>query len=132
MVRGRDLFHATTVHRLLQALLGLPQPRYHHHRLILDADGHKLSKSTQATGLRELARAGRNAGRHPPAGRARLSAASVAVVGLGVREMAEAQAQKKAARKRARRAARRDQGARRQRAQSRPRSPASRTTSARR
>ena len=39
---------------LLQALLGLPQPRYHHHRLILDADGRKLSKSTQATGLREL------------------------------------------------------------------------------
>ena len=54
VVRGRDLFHATSVHRLLQALLGLPAPRYHHHRLILDADGKKLSKSTQATGLREL------------------------------------------------------------------------------
>ena len=54
VVRGRDLFHATRVHRLLQALLGLPQPRYHHHRLVLDADGNKLSKSTQATGLREL------------------------------------------------------------------------------
>ena len=54
VVRGRDLFHATSVHRLLQALLGLPQPRYHHHRLILDADGGKLSKSTLATGLREL------------------------------------------------------------------------------
>jgi glutamyl-Q tRNA(Asp) synthetase len=54
VVRGRDLFHATAVHRLLQALLGLPQPRYHHHRLVLDADGSKLSKSTQATGLREL------------------------------------------------------------------------------
>ena len=54
VVRGADLFHATSVHRLLQALLGLPQPRYHHHRLILDADGKKLSKSTQATGLREL------------------------------------------------------------------------------
>ena len=54
VVRGRDLFHSTGVHRLLQALLGLPQPRYHHHRLILDADGRKLSKSTQATGLREL------------------------------------------------------------------------------
>ena len=39
VVRGRDLFHATSVHRLLQALLGLPAPRYHHHRLILDADG---------------------------------------------------------------------------------------------
>ena len=54
VVRGQDLFHATGVHRLLQALLGLPEPRYHHHRLILDADGRKLSKSTQATGLREL------------------------------------------------------------------------------
>ena len=54
VVRGGDLFHATAVHRLLQALLGLPQPVYHHHRLIRDADGNKLSKSTQATALREL------------------------------------------------------------------------------
>jgi glutamyl-Q tRNA(Asp) synthetase len=54
VVRGRDLFHSTGVHRLLQTLLGLPQPHYHHHRLILDADGNKLSKSTQSTGLREL------------------------------------------------------------------------------
>jgi glutamyl-Q tRNA(Asp) synthetase len=54
IVRGRDLFHATSVHRLLQSLLGLPQPRYHHHRLILDQEGRKLSKSTAATGLREL------------------------------------------------------------------------------
>jgi glutamyl-Q tRNA(Asp) synthetase len=54
VVRGRDLFHATSVHRLLQALLGLPQPRYHHHRLLLGADGRKLSKSTAATALREL------------------------------------------------------------------------------
>ena len=54
VVRGSDLFHATAVHRLLQALLDLPQPRYHHHRLILDAEGNKLSKSTQSTGLREL------------------------------------------------------------------------------
>jgi glutamyl-Q tRNA(Asp) synthetase len=54
VVRGSDLFHATSVHRLLQRLLGLPAPHYHHHRLILDADGRKLSKSTQATALREL------------------------------------------------------------------------------
>jgi glutamyl-Q tRNA(Asp) synthetase len=54
VARGLDLFHATSVHRLLQALLGLPAPRYRHHRLILDADCNKLSKSTQATGLREL------------------------------------------------------------------------------
>jgi len=54
VVRGRDLFHATSVHRLLQALLRWPAPRYHHHRLILDAEGLKLSKSTLSTGLREL------------------------------------------------------------------------------
>jgi glutamyl-Q tRNA(Asp) synthetase len=54
VVRGQDLFWSTGVHRLLQALLDLPEPIYHHHRLILDADGHKLSKTTQATGLREL------------------------------------------------------------------------------
>ncbi len=54
IVRGLDLFHATSVHRLLQTLLGLPAPRYRHHRLILDADGRKLAKSTSATALREL------------------------------------------------------------------------------
>ena len=58
IVRGHDLFYATAVHRLLQTLLGLRQPRYHHHRLVLDAEGKKLSKSTQATGLRELRKAG--------------------------------------------------------------------------
>jgi glutamyl-Q tRNA(Asp) synthetase len=54
VVRGRDLFWSTSVHRLLQALLGLPQPVYRHHRLVLDADGRKLSKSTAATALRAL------------------------------------------------------------------------------
>ncbi|HEX3857972.1 MAG TPA: tRNA glutamyl-Q(34) synthetase GluQRS [Pseudolabrys sp.] len=54
IVRGHDLFHSTGVHRLLQTLLDLPQPAYHHHRLMLDSDGRKLSKSTKATGLREL------------------------------------------------------------------------------
>ena len=54
VVRGEDLFWATGVHRLLQALLGLPAPIYHHHRLIRDNDGRKLAKSTKATGLREL------------------------------------------------------------------------------
>jgi glutamyl-Q tRNA(Asp) synthetase len=58
VVRGRDLFAATSVHRLLQALLGLPEPMYWHHHLILDSDGCKLSKSTRATGLRELRAAG--------------------------------------------------------------------------
>ena len=54
VVRGQDLFWSTSVHRLLQQLLGLPQPACRHHRLILDAAGRKLSKSTEATGLREL------------------------------------------------------------------------------
>ncbi|HET9902286.1 MAG TPA: tRNA glutamyl-Q(34) synthetase GluQRS [Xanthobacteraceae bacterium] len=54
IVRGSDLFAATSVHRLLQALLGLPAPVYRHHRLILGPDGRKLSKSTQATALRAL------------------------------------------------------------------------------
>ena len=54
VVRGQDLFWSTAVHRVLQELLGLPAPVYRHHRLILDDNGRKLSKSTQATGLREL------------------------------------------------------------------------------
>jgi glutamyl-Q tRNA(Asp) synthetase len=54
VVRGQDLFWATSMHRLLQVLLGLPAPRYRHHRLILDSQGRKLSKSTRATGLRDL------------------------------------------------------------------------------
>jgi glutamyl-Q tRNA(Asp) synthetase len=54
VVRGQDLFWSTSVHRLLQSLLDLPQPAYRHHRLVLDADGRKLSKSTQATALRAL------------------------------------------------------------------------------
>ena len=61
VVRGKDLFWSTSVHRLLQALLGLAAPTYHHHRLIFDADGRKLSKSTHATGLRELRAQGRTA-----------------------------------------------------------------------
>jgi|SRR5215208_5583418 len=58
VVRGQDLFWSTSVHRLLQHLLGLPPPLYRHHRLILDRSGRKLSKSTEATALRELRRAG--------------------------------------------------------------------------
>lgn len=59
VVRGEDLFHATSLHRLLQDLLSLPVPRYHHHRLIVDAAGRKLSKSRQAPSLRMLRREGR-------------------------------------------------------------------------
>ena len=58
VVRGQDLFWSTSVHRLLQDLLGISSPTYRHHRLVLDAAGQKLSKSTNATGLRELRAAG--------------------------------------------------------------------------
>ncbi len=58
VVRGRDLLPATSLHRLLQHLLGLPAPRYRHHRLILDEAGHKLSKSRHAPSLRDLRLAG--------------------------------------------------------------------------
>jgi glutamyl-Q tRNA(Asp) synthetase len=61
VVRGQDLFWATGIHRLLQTLLDLPEPVYHHHRLILDADGRKLSKASQATSLRELRAGGASA-----------------------------------------------------------------------
>jgi glutamyl-Q tRNA(Asp) synthetase len=58
IVRGRDLFLATSVQRLLQELLGLPQPAYFHHPLILGADGRKLSKSFGDTSLAALRDAG--------------------------------------------------------------------------
>ena len=54
VVRGEDLFAATHVHRLLQALLGLPTPRYHHHPLLTGPDGRRLAKRTGARSLAEL------------------------------------------------------------------------------
>lgn len=54
VVRGMDLFEATAVHRLLQHLLGLPAPLYHHHPLILGPDGRKLAKSRRDTALADL------------------------------------------------------------------------------
>jgi glutamyl-Q tRNA(Asp) synthetase len=58
IVRGADLFAQTAIHRMLQILLALPEPVYHHHRLILDRDGKKLAKSAASTPLRELRAAG--------------------------------------------------------------------------
>jgi glutamyl-Q tRNA(Asp) synthetase len=54
VVRGADLFQATSVHRLLQELLGLPAPAYHHHALVRDAGGRKLAKSEGDAGLGAL------------------------------------------------------------------------------
>ena len=70
VVRGVDLFAATDVHRVLQALLGLPVPAYHHHPLVLDAAGRRLAKRDGAPSLAEL----RAAGETGPALAARLRA----------------------------------------------------------
>lgn len=58
VVRGMDLFAATDIHRLLQALLGLPTPRYHHHRLLTGPDGARLAKRHGAPTLEALRLAG--------------------------------------------------------------------------
>ncbi len=61
VTRGMDLYAATDLHRLLQVLLGLRAPVYHHHRLIADAAGRKLSKSAGDTALADLRAAGATA-----------------------------------------------------------------------
>ncbi len=58
VIRGRDLYYATHVHRLLQDLLGLDAPRYSHHRLLLDEDGRKFAKRERSLTLRELRQSG--------------------------------------------------------------------------
>jgi glutamyl-Q tRNA(Asp) synthetase len=58
VVRGLDLFAQTSIHRLLQELLGLPAPRYFHHKLIANRDGEKLAKSAASQPLRDLRRQG--------------------------------------------------------------------------
>ena len=54
VTRGEDLFAATAIHRLLQALFGRPTPHYRHHRLIRDAEGRRLAKRDRDAGLAEL------------------------------------------------------------------------------
>jgi glutamyl-Q tRNA(Asp) synthetase len=58
VIRGRDLFPSTSVHRLLQELLWLEPPRYRHHRLVLDATGAKMSKGASSRPLSSLRDAG--------------------------------------------------------------------------
>ena len=60
VTRGADLFEATHVHRLLQALLGLPTPGYDHHRLLLDDKGARLAKRHGAVSLAQLRDEGRD------------------------------------------------------------------------
>ncbi|MHB1205205.1 MAG: tRNA glutamyl-Q(34) synthetase GluQRS [Rhodospirillaceae bacterium] len=62
VTRGEDLCESTHVHRLLQALLNLPTPRYRHHRLLTDAAGRKFSKRDQAPTLRALRESGKTPG----------------------------------------------------------------------
>ncbi|XUU61685.1 tRNA glutamyl-Q(34) synthetase GluQRS [Erythrobacter sp. HA6-11] len=62
VTRGADLFQATHIHRLLQALLGLPVPRWHHHTLLMDETGKKLAKRRGSASLADL----RNAGEDGP------------------------------------------------------------------
>jgi glutamyl-Q tRNA(Asp) synthetase len=61
VTRGKDLFAATDLQRLLQELLDLPEPVYSHHRVICWADGRKLSKSNHDMGLRALREEGASA-----------------------------------------------------------------------
>jgi len=58
VTRGADLFAATHIHRLLQALLGLPVPQWHHHALLVEADGRKLAKRRGSPSLADLRLAG--------------------------------------------------------------------------
>ena len=58
VVRGQDLFGATDIHRLLQALLVLPTPRYHHHALVTDDSGRRPAKRNHAATLADLRAAG--------------------------------------------------------------------------
>ncbi len=60
VTRGADLFAASHVHRLLQALLGLPVPVWHHHALLVEADGRKLAKRRGSPALADLRRAGQD------------------------------------------------------------------------
>lgn len=61
VVRGADLFEATAIHVLLQALLGLPTPLYHHHELIRDEAGRRLAKRDDARSIRSYREAGLSA-----------------------------------------------------------------------
>jgi glutamyl-Q tRNA(Asp) synthetase len=60
VTRGIDLFTATHIHRLLQALLDLPTPHYRHHALLTDASGRRLAKRDRALTIRAMRAAGRS------------------------------------------------------------------------
>ena len=60
VIRGEDLYHAAHLHRLLQALLGYPEPIYRHHRLLSDGTGRRLAKRDKAAALKALRDSGVN------------------------------------------------------------------------
>ena len=60
VTRGEDLLASTHVHRALQKLLGLPEPVYHHHRLIVDNSGKRLAKRDDALSVRALRKTSQN------------------------------------------------------------------------
>ena len=60
VTRGQDLFQATHIHRVLQELLGLPVPVWHHHPILLGDDGQKLAKRRGSPSLAERRKAGEN------------------------------------------------------------------------
>ena len=61
VTRGKDLFHATHIHRLLQALLDLPVPEWHHHGLLEDETGKRLAKRHDALSIAALRQSGKSA-----------------------------------------------------------------------
>jgi glutamyl-Q tRNA(Asp) synthetase len=58
VTRGQDLFESTDVHRLLQKLLNLNVPQYHHHPLVIDKDGNRLAKRNDSLSIKELRQSG--------------------------------------------------------------------------
>lgn len=54
VTRGEDLLNATSIHRILQTLFALPAPQYHHHGLLLDKDGNRLSKREKSLAIAAL------------------------------------------------------------------------------
>ena len=60
VTRGNDLLPATHIHRLLQELLELPTPDYHHHKMITDKNGQRLAKRNKSSTLQEMKKSGQN------------------------------------------------------------------------
>ena len=79
VMRGADLFAATDVHRLLQALLGLPTPLYHHHALLVGPDGQRLAKRNDAPTLESMRLRGKDG--QALAARLRAGGAGIGIAG---------------------------------------------------